>query len=159
MAVSPEFFEVHEVAIAARFFNFANVLRTSPTSALDRIWECSRAQKISADAAAKKLDKQKKWASVPSGIARPFFRFASAWNMRFQHAHPCEALSGLQQFNVETLLTPGQAFSNLALCLIVGGASQEAAWQRSPLPHTVTLHPAGSCNWPGGVIRSPFLQE
>src|ERR1041385_5286753 len=31
------------------------------------------------------------------------------------HAHPCEGLSGLQQFNVEILLRPAKALANLAL--------------------------------------------
>jgi hypothetical protein len=57
---------------------------------------------------------KKKWASVPSGIARPFLGFAFGLKRVVSHAHPCEALSGLQQFNVEIASRLAMAFFNLA---------------------------------------------
>ena len=38
------------------------------------------------------------------------FVFASVWDRVVSHAHPCEALSGLQQFNVEILSRLATAF-------------------------------------------------
>jgi hypothetical protein len=86
--------------------------------------------------------------------------FASARDRVVSHAHPCEALSGLQQFNIETFSRLAAALAVPKQCRIVGGESlKEAAWQTIDLfAHAVTLHAAGSCNWPGGVIRSPLVR-
>jgi len=54
--------------------------------------------------------------------------FASAWDRVVSHAHPCEGLSGLQQFNVEIPSRVATTLVDLAHYRIVGGGSQEAAW-------------------------------
>jgi hypothetical protein len=38
------------------------------------------------------------------------FVFVSVWDRVVSHAHPCEALSGLQQFNIEIALRLATAF-------------------------------------------------
>ena len=99
----------------------------------------------------------KKWASVPSGSARPSLVFAFGRDA-VSYVRPCEALSGLQQFNVEIASRLDSAFS-ISRTVELSAAEAKGCLARRPPPHTVTLHPAGSCNWPGGVIRSPFVRE
>src|SRR3954465_12375476 len=56
-------------------------------------------------------------------------------------------------------VTPGMAFSISRTIELSAVESRRPLGSIGLLPHTVTLHPAGSCNWPAGGIRSPFVRD